>query len=177
MTAEVMTLVLDTAMQPIGTVSWQDAICLWVKEKVDIVKSYDVWAHVEREIKKPAVVMLKRFFLAGQKKKIKFSRQNVYLRDGGTCQYCRKEVPYKQYTWDHVLPRTRGGKTQWTNIVASCRPCNQKKGSRTPEQAGMRLAKKPVKPVRLDEKLDIELGGRIPELWMEHLEWLISKKA
>lgn len=73
-----------------------------------------------------------------------FSKRNVFKRDRHTCQYCNGQG--KELTLDHVLPRSKGGQTVWTNIVTACEPCNKKKANMTPEEAGMKLAKKPYKP-------------------------------
>jgi 5-methylcytosine-specific restriction endonuclease McrA len=77
---------------------------------------------------------------------VRFSRQNVYLRDGFTCQYCNKVFQRAQLNLDHVVPRSQGGRTSWENVVCSCVRCNLNKGGRTPAQAGLRLAKEPKRP-------------------------------
>jgi len=79
-------------------------------------------------------------------KKVKLCRRNVYIRDGGRCQYCGAEKAYNELNIDHVIPGGRGGKTKWTNIVLSCISCNQEKGCQTPEEAGMKLIRKPFIP-------------------------------
>jgi 5-methylcytosine-specific restriction endonuclease McrA len=71
------------------------------------------------------------------------SRKNILLRDHNTCQYCGHIFPPQELTLDHVLPRARGGDSNWDNLVACCRRCNNRKGNRTPDEAGMRLLKKP----------------------------------
>jgi 5-methylcytosine-specific restriction endonuclease McrA len=80
------------------------------------------------------------------RKNIKFNRRNIWLRDKGRCLYCGNKVSQSNFTFDHVIPRSKGGLTHWDNIVVSCHPCNQKKDSRTPEQAGMKLLVKPARP-------------------------------
>ena len=77
---------------------------------------------------------------------VRFSRQNIYLRDKNTCQYCGKRLPRSELNLDHVIPRSRGGRTTWENIVCSCISCNLDKGGRTPNEAGMKLRKKPGRP-------------------------------
>jgi hypothetical protein len=78
--------------------------------------------------------------------RIRFSRLNVYARDGDTCQYCGRRLRRSELNLDHVVPRSRGGGTTWENVVCSCVPCNLRKGGRTPEEAGMALRRPPSRP-------------------------------
>lgn len=80
------------------------------------------------------------------RKEVKFSRQNVFLRDKHTCQYCAKTLPVGKLNLDHVLPKHKGGKMSWENIVTSCVPCNTRKGNRLPREAGMTLLREPREP-------------------------------
>ncbi len=77
---------------------------------------------------------------------VKFSRHNIYIRDGNRCQYCGKRFSTSELSLDHVVPLSRGGISSWDNVVCACLPCNVRKGSRVPEEAGMRLCRPPVKP-------------------------------
>jgi 5-methylcytosine-specific restriction endonuclease McrA len=77
---------------------------------------------------------------------VRFSRLNIYARDHDTCQYCGRELHRSELNLDHVVPRAQGGKTTWENVVCSCIACNLRKGGRTPDQAGLKLLKKPVRP-------------------------------
>lgn len=77
---------------------------------------------------------------------LRLSRKNIFLRDGNICQFCGKRLPTEKLTLDHVLPRGQGGINSWENLVCSCYKCNNKKGCQTPEQAGMKLLRKPTKP-------------------------------
>jgi 5-methylcytosine-specific restriction endonuclease McrA len=79
---------------------------------------------------------------------VKFSRRNVFLRDEHRCQYCQKHFGTSNLSLDHVVPRSRGGRTSWSNIVCACLKCNVRKGGRTPREAGMRLLQKPIRPKR-----------------------------
>ena len=91
--------------------------------------------------------------------KPKISRFGVFLRDGFTCQYCGKKVSPKKLTIDHVLPKSKGGKTTWTNVVTACIDCNLKKGDKTPEEVGMKLIRQPKPPrvtIMLSRKLDLK---------------------
>ena len=79
---------------------------------------------------------------------VKFTRRNIYARDRSRCQYCGKRFPTSELSLDHIVPRSQGGRTDWTNVVCSCVQCNAKKGGRRPTQAGMKLIVEPVKPKR-----------------------------
>lgn len=171
------TLVLDINYQPTGRMSWERAITQWVKGKVEIIESYE-----DREIKSvtfsmkmPAVVReLTKYY---RKNAVKFSRENVYTRDKGRCQYCATPVTRAHATYDHVIPRDHGGKTKWDNIVIACFACNQKKRNRTPEQAGMRLLSIPTKPKSLPNTFRLTLTWKkgMPKEWqsflMDHMYW------
>jgi 5-methylcytosine-specific restriction endonuclease McrA len=100
---------------------------------------------VNREIRVPRVVVLTAFEKL-PRTRVRFSRINIYARDADTCQYCLRQLRRSDLNLDHVVPRSQGGRTCWENVVCSCIACNLKKGGRTPEQAGMRLAREPVRP-------------------------------
>ncbi len=100
---------------------------------------------VSRQIRIPRVVVLSAYEYL-PKGRVRFSRLNIYARDNDTCQYCGRQLPRPELNLDHVVPRSQGGKTSWENVVCSCVGCNLRKGGRTPEQAAMRLLKKPVRP-------------------------------
>ena len=175
------TLMLTPWMQPHKIISWERAVVLTYLGKVEVLES---WADELRgpsvTMKAPAVVRLTRGSVA-KKQTIRFSRINVFTRDKFRCQYCGEQKPLKKLNYDHVIPRVNGGKTVWENIVTSCYACNDRKGSRTPEEAGMKLLRKPrkpdslpvVPPIRLDE-------GELPVLWQPYigdLSRLISLSA
>jgi len=98
-------------------------------DKVNVVEYYDNWkVHSARDsFKVPSVVIVKRYIQ--HKKFIALSKPNLFLRDGYKCQYCNKMFAYRELTYDHVWPRSKGGLTEWNNIVAACKPCNTKKGA------------------------------------------------
>ena len=165
------TLLLDQGYQAIKTISWQRAVTLFTLGKVEIVEEYDGFvrsSHVV--IKMPAVVRLLRAFRRF-KKPVKFSRINIFARDGYACQYCNVKHAMSDLTYDHVTPRSQGGKTEWTNIVTCCGPCNGIKSGRTPEQARMKLLSNPVRPKWIPV-IQIQLTGRsTPEEWNTYLYW------
>lgn len=161
------TLMLTPWMSPHEVISWQRAIVLTILGKVEVVAEYDeIVRSPSVELRTPAVVRITRG-LVPKKRSIRFSRTNVYTRDSFRCQYCGEQLPAAQLNYDHVIPRVRGGKTDWENIVTCCYACNDKKGGRTPEQAKMRLLKKPVKPTWLPAlaHLDVDVH-KVPEPWL-----------
>jgi len=109
---------------------------------------HDDWIHgVHREIQVPRVIRLLDYDRY-PKNSVKFNRRNIFLRDENRCQYCRQKFPTHLLSLDHVQPRSRGGQTTWENIVCACLSCNVRKGGRTPQEAHMKLFRKPVKPQR-----------------------------
>jgi len=161
------TLVLDQSYLPVARVHWQRAVTLFFMGKVEIVDSYEdkEVRSVTLSIKMPSIVRFIRT-IRSKKKVVKFSRENVYARDKGRCQYCGTGVHRHEATYDHVSPRAIGGKTEWSNVVICCYNCNQKKACRTPEQANMRLRSTPVRPRTLpDMRITITWRKNDPESW------------
>jgi 5-methylcytosine-specific restriction endonuclease McrA len=105
----------------------------------------DVVHTIDRVIRVPRVIVL-QIYDRIPKTKVRFSRHNIYMRDGNTCQYCARCLPRTELNLDHVVPRSQGGRTTWENVVCCCIDCNLAKGARTPDQAGMRLHKAPTRP-------------------------------
>jgi 5-methylcytosine-specific restriction endonuclease McrA len=137
---------LNASFEPLNVINWKRALKLVFLEKVEVIEESEQEIHSARQaLRVPAVVRLIRF-VGFRKRDVKFSRQNIYARDKFQCQYCGTKLPARELTCDHVLPRSRGGRATWTNIVTCCRPCNRKKGGRTPSEAGLRLRKRPVRP-------------------------------
>jgi 5-methylcytosine-specific restriction endonuclease McrA len=164
MTAQ--TLLLTPWMMPHKIISWQTAVTMSYLGKVDVLEEYDEDIRSPSvAIKTPAVVRLRRP-IGGMKRGVKFSRINVFARDEFRCQYCGARRPVHELNYDHVVPRVQGGKTVWDNIVTSCYDCNAQKRGRTPEQAGMKLLRTPVKPKALPMTTVIPRhSGGIPEVW------------
>lgn len=164
MTAQ--TLLLTPWMIPHKIIPWQTAVTMSFLGKVDVLEEYeDVIRSPSFAIKAPAVVRLRRP-IGGMKRGVKFSRINVFARDDFRCQYCGVKRPVAELNYDHVVPRVQGGKTVWENIVTSCYDCNSRKRGRTPEQAGMKLLRAPVKPRALPMTTVLPRhAGRIPEVW------------
>lgn len=171
MSADAQTLVLNQSYEPLEIVSWKQAITLLFQGKCEVIEEYaqDIRS-AYLVIKIPAVVRLLNK-IRRHKKPVKFSRVNIYGRDDYKCQYCAKRCKIDDLTYDHVLPRSQGGKTTWTNIASCCADCNTKKGGRTPEQAKMRLLKKPVQPVDVPALVIQVSREKAPEAWRDYLYW------
>ena len=119
-----------------------------VKDFKLVVRAFPSYSGGSLEVRAPSVMRLTDWD-GNVKRGVKFSRINVFTRDGFRCQYCSTQFGMRELNYDHVLPRHLGGRTTWDNIVTSCYPCNSKKGNRTPEQAKMKLRRQPVKPKTL----------------------------
>lgn len=100
---------------------------------------------VHQVIRAPQVIMLQLYDRI-PRARVRFSRLNIYARDQNQCQYCGARGSQTQLNLDHVVPRSRGGRTTWENVVCCCVPCNLRKAARTPQEAGMRLLKPPISP-------------------------------
>ncbi|MCP5463498.1 MAG: HNH endonuclease [Deltaproteobacteria bacterium] len=156
-------LVLNRGFAPVHITSVKRAICLVFKGLAQIVdEQYQVydfhsWSELSaaltedtisltsQSIRVPRVIML-QFYDRLPRRRIRFSRENVYIRDKSTCQYCGKRFKRSELNIDHVVPVSQGGDTSWENVVCSCIPCNSKKGGRTPDQAKMNLLSRPQQP-------------------------------
>ncbi len=154
---------------PLSLWPWQEAVKAVCLDRVQIVAEYDATVRSQRAaFRLPSVVVLKDF--VKPQKRVAFTRFNLFLRDEFRCQYCGSKG---DLTFDHVLPRSRGGITSWQNVVAACSPCNLRKGSKTLKQAGMRLARAPRAPTA--EEMQAH-GRRFPphhlhESWLDYLYW------
>lgn len=154
---------------PLSLWSWQDAIKAVFLDKVDVLASYDEIIHSPNfELRLPSVISLKQYVHADRN--LAFTRFNLFLRDGFSCVYCGAK---NDLTFDHVLPRSMGGRTTWENIVTACSPCNMKKGGRTPKMANMPLRFKPHHPSQYELQ---EMGRKFPpnylhQTWLDFLYW------
>ena len=159
-------LLLNSTYEPLKVVGWQKAILLWFQDKVEVIEHHDVFARsVNNRFRIPSVIRLKTYIQVRPRSFVQFSRENIFLRDNHTCQYCGIKLPPAQLTMDHVIPLSRGGKKNWQNIVTSCRDCNHQKGNRTPGEASLRLRRPPLPLVFvLLPRLEINLDN-FPESW------------
>lgn len=167
-------LLLNITYEPLKIINWKRAITLLFLEKVEVVEEYSREIHsVSFTIKLPSVVRL-LMMVKKPKTPVKFSRQNIYARDKYKCQYCGRRFPTEELTYDHIIPKSRGGKTKWENIVTCCIQCNRKKGGRTNTEAGMKLIRKPSRPTWLPA-LRITVGFReVPHSWRDYLYWNVE---
>lgn len=172
------TLLLNASYEPLRVVSWQRAFVMFFQGKVEILEEYGAAVStVTRSFRVPAVIRLRRWVnLKRTIPVIRFSRANLYARDDGRCQYCFQHFPERELTLDHVVPVVRGGKKTWENIVTACIRCNQKKGDRTPEEAGMALPRPPTRPQWLPGLLGSIRTSGAPTLWVPYLRTAILQE-
>jgi len=164
------TLQLNADYMPIKVIPWQRAISLWFSDKVEIIEEYDTdISSVSLTMKCPAVVRLLKYRKYVKKQKVKFSRFNVFYRDGFECQYCGEKGTLTGLTFDHVIPRSHGGITSWTNIVTACHPCNSTKGNKLLHEMGWRLNSKPIEP-NSNEFIRLNFTTpNTPEVWKKFI--------
>ncbi|MEM6438299.1 MAG: HNH endonuclease [Pseudomonadota bacterium] len=154
---------------PLSLWPWQEAVKAAFLDRVSVVAEYDEVARSPSlEIRLPSVVVLRDYVKPARL--AAFTRFNLFLRDEFACQYCGAKG---DLTFDHVIPRSRGGRTTWENVVACCGPCNLKKGSRSLKEAGMSLAKPPRRPTAGELQ---NVGRKFPpnylhDSWMDFLYW------
>ena len=154
---------------PLSLWSWQDAIKAVFLERVNILEEYDRTVRSPSfEMRLPSVVSLKTYIRPARNPA--FTRFNVFLRDRFECQYCGAD---EDLTFDHVIPRSRGGRTTWDNVVAACAPCNLLKGGRLPNQSGMVPRQRPHRP----SVIELRNNGRsfppnyLHDSWTDYLYW------
>ena len=154
---------------PLSLWCWQDAIKSVFLDRVSIVSNYErIVRSPSFQMNLPSVIALKNF--VKHKRNPNFTRFNVFLRDRFTCQYCADK---KDLTFDHLIPKSKGGETNWENVVTACSTCNVKKGGRIYEKSGMLLLRKPFSPTIED----LHNSGRnfppsfLHESWMDYLYW------
>jgi 5-methylcytosine-specific restriction endonuclease McrA len=170
-------LVLNADYQPLSYFplslwSWQDAVKAIFLDRVAVLSHYDRRIRSPgHEFQLPSVVALKQYI--PQNRRPPFTRFNVFLRDHFSCQYCLENFQAQDLTFDHVIPRSRGGRTSWANIVTACNRCNLLKGNRLPHECAMRPANKPGAPTAYE----LRRNGRayppnyLHESWRDFLYW------
>lgn len=171
-------LVLNADYSAIGLVSWEKAIQAEWKGIVTVVDFYkDDYVQCTSGVKwpVPAVIALKEY-KHSNKKKIPFSRKNVFIRDKLCCQYCGNKFHPKQLTFDHVVPRAkwngRGTPTNWHNIVTACYKCNRNKADKTLKGAGLKVIKAPKEPNAQQFVLGLAPWNKVEKEWIPYLPQL-----
>lgn len=160
---------------PLSLWSWQDAVKAAWLDRVDVLAEYDQIARSPRfQLRLPSVVVLKDF--VRPRKRVAFTRFNLFLRDEFCCQYCGARG---DLTFDHVVPRSAGGVTSWENVVAACGRCNLRKGAKSLKSAGMSLLRAPREPGAEELR---NRGRRFPpnhlhEGWQDYLYWDVELEA
>lgn len=138
----------------------------------------DDWIHtIQFPVQVPRVIRLLDYDRI-PRQTVKFNRRNIFARDGNQCQYCGEHFPTQELSLDHVLPRSQGGQTTWENIVCACVECNIRKGGRTPEQAHIKLIRKPFKPKR-SPILSLKLNNPKYASWQSFIDeayWSVGLK-
>lgn len=163
------TLLLTPYYLPIKVLRWEDAVKMRYEGTADVVAEY------EAEICSPSVtwkvpaVMRLRKLSRSDKRGVKFSRVNVYQRDGYRCQYCRQKFVARELSYDHVVPRSAGGRTTWENIVTACKPCNSRKANRTCDESSIWPFTPPRQPKTLPMTGPFIDRDSAPEEWQAFL--------
>jgi 5-methylcytosine-specific restriction endonuclease McrA len=157
---------------PLSLWSWQDAVKAVFLRRVNVLSEYERSVRSpSQEIRLPSVIALKEYVPIARRPA--FTRFNVFLRDRFSCQYCGSWFSAEHLTFDHVIPRVRGGRTQWTNVVTACEPCNLRKGHRLPKESGLCLRRMPYEP----STYELQENGRafppnfLHESWRDFLYW------
>ncbi len=165
------TLVLNADFRPLSYFPlslwpWQDAIKAVFLERVNVVSEYERYVHSpSMAMRLPSVISLKHYIPMSRRPA--FTRFNVFLRDRFTCQYCGGAFQTEVLTFDHVVPRSRGGTTVWDNVVTACAPCNLRKGHRLSREARVFPRRRPYEPTNFEL---LENGRTFPPNYL-HASW------
>ncbi len=157
--------------------NWKDVSLYKVKSGFSEEDKSNWIKTVSFEIEVPKIIRL-LFYERLPRSNVKFNRRNIFARDENRCQYCGQKFPTSELSLDHIIPKAYSGKTTWTNIVCACTECNKQKGGRTPEEAGMKLKRKPIKP-RHSPILSLKLRSDKYQSWKQFLDeayWSIPLK-
>ncbi|MHA1601291.1 MAG: HNH endonuclease [Alphaproteobacteria bacterium] len=157
---------------PLSLWCWQDSIKAVFLDRVNTISEYDRKVHSPTiEMHLPSVIALKEYVHLDRRPA--FTRFNVFLRDRFRCQYCDGGFPSEELTFDHVIPRSRGGRTTWDNVVTACQICNLTKGDSTPKACAMY----PLRPVAPPTTHQLQRNGQafppnhLHESWRDFLYW------
>ncbi len=157
---------------PLSVWCWQDAVKAVFLDHVSVLNEYEIEVRSPSlRMRLPSVIALKEYIPAARRPA--FTRFNVFLRDRFECQYCAEQAPAHDLTFDHVVPRSRGGRTTWENVVTACATCNLRKGNRLPRECGMHPRGRPRQPTTFE----LQDNGRgfppnyLHESWRDYLYW------
>jgi 5-methylcytosine-specific restriction endonuclease McrA len=162
-------LVLNATYEPINVCAARRALVLVLKGVASAEEeSRLVFRSPSRSFRVPSVIRLLEY------RRIPFqgralSRKNILMRDRNTCQFCARVLPASELTLDHIVPRSRGGESTWDNLVACCHPCNNRKGDRSLEEAGMKLLRRPRSFTLHTSRQLMRMMGRKEEAWRKYL--------
>jgi len=163
---------------PLSLWSWQDAIKAVVLDRVQVLSEYDAEiSSPSLTLHLPSVIALRDYVHVSRQPA--FTRFHVFLRDHFSCQYCGKKLSAHDLTFDHVIPRSKGGRTNWGNVVAACRECNRDKADHMPTASQYRPIRKPSAP---SARQLLEIGRAFPpnhlhESWRDYLYWDVELEA
>jgi 5-methylcytosine-specific restriction endonuclease McrA len=135
-------LVLNATFEPLAVVELRRAVVLVLSDKAEVLEHDGVWHSASASVAVPAVIRLRRYVRVPYRARAPLTRNGLMARDGGRCQYCDARAT----TVDHVMPRSRGGRHRWENVVAACRRCNSRKADRTLAELGWDLPRRPHAP-------------------------------
>ncbi|RPJ41395.1 MAG: HNH endonuclease [Deltaproteobacteria bacterium] len=183
-------LVLNKSFLPVQITTVRRAFCLLYAGIAKAVNAqyetfdFDSWRQVRVEVNDDAIGLVDRMMKVPRvillvaydrvpKRRVRFSRHNIFARDKNACQYCGKRFATSDLNLDHVVPRSQGGITSWENVVCSCHRCNRLKGGLTPVQAGMRLISPPRKP-SWTPPLNVSLKDAMRKEWVPFLDFLVD---
>ena len=151
---------------PLSTWTWQDSVKAVFLDRVSVLSEYEQEVHSPSfTMRLPSVIALRDYIPSARSPA--FTRFNVFLRDSFTCQYCNGRRVTQELTFDHVIPRAKGGRTSWENVVTACGPCNLRKGSKMPRECGMIPQLEPRRPTGYELQ---ERGRHFPPNYL-HASW------
>lgn len=160
-------LMLNASYEPLRLISVRRALIMLLQNKAEIIEAQERLLRAGAgAYQAPLVIRLVRYIAVPQPTRRSCSRRGVLVRDQETCQYCGVQPGRAHLTLDHVVPRVRGGRTEWENVVAACASCNHRKGGRTPDEAGMKLMRQPRQPRYHGFSLRIDLERH--EIWRKY---------
>ena len=161
---------------PLSSWGWKDALTAVYFGRVDVVAVYDRTARTAggKLIPLPSVVRLRTF--VRPRKQVSVTRWGIFTRDVNRCCYCLEQKPISELTFDHVIPRSRGGGDTWDNLATSCMPCNFRKANRTPGEAKMPLLQRVYEPTQADlyaRGMELGVHANVPKDWLSYIYWAV----